>query len=291
MRANAQPFRARGTAFWGPVRTRDGLFHGLAPKRGGQPDPRAYRRAVGRVRLACDLLARQGVAQLIVSEENMIGACRRNLTQERLYPGLGERLARYAHVFGGRLSRVVLSIRALNEYWSSALAVSVPRGLAMPDIAALDRLVTQPRSWREVIADAACACGGAELRVAPFEVFAGRPEALARGMLDAAGPLPARAAREWHNRAPDMKALRTVLADRDEAGLLGPGQGRWMPFDDAQAAALRETYADDLRWLHAGADGLARLTEDFGQAAAGEHPRGPARTRGHINAIEERAMG
>ena len=35
-----------------------------------------------------------------------------------------------------------------------------------------------------------------------------------------------------------------------------------MPFDAAQAAALRETYADDLFWLKAGADGLATLTED-----------------------------
>ena len=47
-----------------------------------------------------------------------------------------------------------------------------------------------------------------------------------------------------------------------EAAELPDAQGRWNPFTEEQAALLRQRHQKDLRWLAAGADGLARLLDD-----------------------------
>ena len=69
--------------------------------------------------------------------------------------------------------------------------------------------------------------------------------------------------------------------------LRGPGD-RWSPFLHAEVAALRETYADDMFWLTAGASGLATLTEDLDRTEA-EWPTGPL-TKGQGNDIKQRRM-
>ena len=67
----------------------------------------------------------------------------------------------------------------------------------------------------------------------------------------------------WSNRRPELPALRAALVARgDDPAILPAGEGRWTVFTPDQAMRLRETYADDLHWLRAGADGLARLTEN-----------------------------
>ena len=77
----------------------------------------------------------------------------------------------------------------------------------------------------------------------------------------------------WANHSPDLPALRRVLDARGEdPARLPDGGGRWMPFSQAQSRALRETYADDLFWLRAGADGLATLTEEDGSTHKGPIP-------------------
>ena len=123
---------------------------------------------------------------------------------------------------------------------------------------------------------------GAEIAVTPFERYAGQPDMLLRQMTGLSVP-PTDPGTHWANRSPDLPALRAVLADRGEDPDQLPGEGRWMPFSPEQAMRLRETYADDLFWLRAGADGLAKLTEDGGPQRPGINP-GPGQTRrGHDN--------
>ena len=260
LRANRAALSAQGTGFWGPWRTRNGLLHGLAdaPASGHQVE-----RATGRLHLALEGARRHGADRLVVSDENMIGSARHNLRHLALYPAAGERLARLTRAFGP-VRRVVLQIRALDGWWASAIGFLVPRGEDVPDAAALDRLAASPRSWRHVIADLACACPEAEIRVTPFECFADRPDHLLQAMTDLALVPRAAPGDFWKNRHPELPALRAALRDRGEdADHLPEGGGRWMPFDGLQAAALREAYADDLFWLRAGADGLANYTEDL----------------------------
>ncbi|MEY8841023.1 hypothetical protein AB9K41_18505, partial [Cribrihabitans sp. XS_ASV171] len=237
-----------GTGFWGPYRTRAGLFRGL-----GEGE-RPHRRAVGRVQLNLRGSERRGIERLVVSEENILGAMRVNLREAMLYPQAAERVARHARAFGPALTDIVLNIRSPELYWASVMGFALARGYGIPDAAFLDRIAHDRRSWREVIAEIACAAPGARLWVLPFETFAGRPEAQLAAITGR--PAPKTHSRGWCNRTPRLPQLReTVVAEI--AAALPEGEGRWMPFDAGQVATLRERYADDLMWLAGGADGCA----------------------------------
>ncbi len=198
-------------------------------------------------------------------------------------------MARYNAAFDGQVTRIMLTIRSPESWWGSAAAYTVARGHAVPSRAQLDAIAEQDRSWRDVIVDLAGALPDAEIIVATFEEFAGRPDVL---LAEATGvDAPKDTEMLWLNRAPDLAALRALLAARGEDPALMPeGTGRWLPFNDAQSAALRETYADDLFWLAAGADGLATLTQDPTRKRAGlSQPAGDKR-KGHHHDIRQRHM-
>lgn len=273
-RHHADELGAQGIGYWGPVRTRKSVFPGLF----GGPGLARRRtgRAEGRVRLQTEQAEQRGYRQLLVSDENMLGPCLQGFRQAALYPGAGERLARLGAAFGHRVSRVVLSIRAQDLWWASASAQVAARGHRIPGPDRYAAIARSPRSWRDVITDIACALPRADIRVLPFETFAGRPEQVLRAAtgLD----LPPEPQMRWLNRSLPLPDLRAVL--RDSGGdptQLPRGQGRWQPFTETQAAALRETYADDMHWLKAGADGLATLTETETRTEAG-----PSLTRGEM---------
>jgi hypothetical protein len=294
LRGNARVLARDGIEIWEPRKTRDGLFGGVIPEPGLRDAAGQLRRARGRIALHLHRAEAAGMAVLLVSDENMLGAPRRNLRDGALYAGAGLRMARFAEAFGGRVSRAVLSLRALDSYWASVLAYSVMRGHRIPLAAQLAALAAGPRSWRDVITDLACALPGVDIIVLPHEQSASRPAqrlAVMTGRAEAA--MPRAHAREWLNRAPMLGDLRRAVAERGgDPARLGEGQddARWQPFSPAQGAALSETYADDLFWLRAGADGLATLIEETGPAKAGRHPPAGQTTRGHRNGIEERRL-
>ncbi|GAA6189170.1 hypothetical protein [Litorivita sp. NS0012-18] len=292
LRENAQRLSRDGIGFWGPRRTRSGgVFSGIMPVPSSVPPARQFRLARGRILTQASIAQKAGCETLIVSDENMIGSSRRNLQKSRLYPDVGERLARYLEGFDGRVSRIALSIRSLESFWASQIAFSVERGYRVPDAEALDRLVTQPRAWRDVITDMRDAAPDVEILVMPYESFGGRPERKLGHMVHHAIKPPLLHSREWLNRRPDLPALRAALEERgDDPSILPEGTGRWNPFDASQTAALRETYADDLYWLRAGADGLATLTEETGPDMAGMTSPDGLPIRGQTDGIEERRM-
>lgn len=289
MRAVNAPLTGQGIGFWGPQRTRNGLFHGVSDS---PAQSRAGQRAAGRVQLGCATAARSGVAVLVVSDENMIGTPRANLRARALYPQIGERMARFHNAFRATPRRVVLQIRSLDAYWASLMAYAVPRGVQFPDAAMLESLAAGSRHWRHVIADLACALPRTDILVTPFERFAAHPDRLFQRMTGTLFPPAATPGAFWYNRAPTLADLRQVLADRGEdAGVLPDTAGRWMPFSPLQAAQLREAYADDLYWLRAGAEGLARYIEDPDpDKTRSTWPPEPL-TRGHDpHDTEDRAM-
>ncbi len=303
---NAGPLQRRGVVSWGPARTRSGLLAGLMrhPGQANLMSERRSARSSGLVRLEMERLARAGAATLIVSEENMIGTVRGNLAEAALYPGLDVRLIRFRAGFADRCSRVALAIRSYEGYWASGLAYGVARGGRIPNRARLDRLVAQPRRWRDVIREVAQTFPAAEVVVWPFERFAGRPEAqlaLMTGRPVAVEGLSG--LRDWANRSPGLDRLREVAGLRligPAEGDLPPGPGRWMPFDTDQRARLAKAYQDDLDWLRSGADGFARFVEDLTglgtaekstgrQTSATERSAGPER-RGHRDEGPRHAM-
>lgn len=279
-----------GTVFWEPGMLRKGLFSGLFPQPRLLNGRNLQRRAMGRVRLHAAQVARSGGERLVVSEENMIGAPRACLQAGALYPAIGERMARLGAAFEGRLTRVVMCIRSQDLWWSSVAAYGVGRGHPVPDDLRCAAVASNPRSWRDVITDMACALPEAEIRILPFEQFAGRAD---RVLEECTGrPAPAPHAQNWLNRSPDVIMLRRKLAELGHVvselpAHLQADAGRWSPFTPAQTASLREAYADDLMWLTAGADGLATLTEDRSRARAGTSLPFGALTKGHEDDTEQ----
>ncbi|MEO1139343.1 MAG: hypothetical protein AAFW87_07795 [Pseudomonadota bacterium] len=287
---NTQTLGLSGLGVWGPRRTRDGLLTGVIPVDEGHTPREQLHRARARIAVNLAKAKAAGVQTLLISDENMIGAPRRNLRKGRLYPDIGDRMARFSAAFDGAISRVAFSIRSHEHYWASVLAFAVARGHKLPTEDCLRDLAATPRMWRDVITDLACALPGAEILVFPYEIFGGIPERSLERMTGLGHP-PRRYAREWLNRAPSLNQLRKIVQDRGgDATRLPDGMGRWQPFKTDQVRSMRETYADDLFWLRAGADGLATLTEETGPAKTGQIPRAAQTTRGQDNGIEDRRL-
>jgi len=277
LRQNAEALDERNIGFWGPHRTRNGLFNGILPGPGAATGRDPQRRAEGRVQMHLARSRALGLDHLVISDENMMGTVRENLRLGALYCGVGERMARFAQAFDGQVTDVVVNIRSLESYWASALAYGVSRGHRVPTAAMLDRQVDNRRSWRDVLSDVACAMPGARIWAMPFETYGGRPETQLAAMIGQ--PMPRSHARLWRNVTPNLPELRGQLQSA-VADQLPQGQGRWQPFDAAQIAALRETYADDLMWLTAGGDGLAQLKQDPDKTGQGMNPARKDLTRG-----------
>ncbi|NNE52407.1 MAG: hypothetical protein HKN30_08385 [Sulfitobacter sp.] len=271
---------AQKTGFWGPGRTRKVVFPGLFRTAAVNRWRQVARRAEGRVRMHCAQAEERGLHRLIVTDENMIGTCAQNLRTARLYPATGERMARLNAAFDGRIKRIVLTVRAQDLWWASAAALTASRGHRLPDGLKCAAIADSPRGWRDVVTDLACAVPEAEILVRPFEVAPGRVEQLLATLLGSSVPMPADA--PWHNRSPDLADLRRLRSDMGaDTKEPGEGLGRFQPFTPVQCAALRKHYADDLHWLAAGADGLARLTEEQAQPRAGQSLPTGQMTKGH----------
>ena len=286
LRLNSKKLESSGIAVWGPRRTRNGLFHGLQGRSGVATGRGRQCRGIGRVQMNLARCADQA-RTLLVSDENILGSVFENLQTGTLYPGAGERLARFYQAFDGHVSDVVLNIRSLDSYWTSALGYGLTRGRSVPKSGDLDRLAETNRSWRDVIADVGCAMPGARLWVLPFETYGGRPDTQLRAV--AAAHAPRSHARIWLNATPRLPQLREIVGPTQAARLPG-GDGRWQPFAAAQIAAMRERYADDVMWLLAGGQGLARLMDDPDKKRAGLNLPLTDKTRGRSNDNQERRM-
>ncbi len=282
---HSEEIAARGTCVWGPRQTRGGLFTGLFPASGGLgADPNLVN---GRVSLLMGKARELGADQLLISDENMIGSARHSVRSARLFPAIGERMARFGSSFGGRVTQVVLAIRQTDQWWTSALAYTVGRGHPVPDADQFDLIAHDPRGWRDVITDLACALPEAKITVARYDDFAGHPDLLFSQLTGRAAPVVNNG--YWLNRRPDVAALHAQM-DPEAAKLPSDDLGHWQPFTQDQTAALRETYADDLFWLTAGADGLATLTENStATRASTSWPEGDRR-KGHHHDSGQRKL-
>jgi len=265
-----------GLAHWEPKRLRAGLFDGLYG--GGPALPlRQDGRAARRIALQLEQTAQAGATLLFVSEENMLGTMRLVTQAQRLYPDAGARVARFAEGFGGHDLTLGLSIRCYDAYWASVLGWHMRRGGPLPLPALCDRLVTQPRRWRHVIADLAQALPEAQVLVWTHESMADLPAELIAILTGCR--LVLHGADRWCNPAAPLAVLRAYLDDIGaDPGLARGAGGRFMPFDSHQRAAMRAQYAEDLAWLAAGGGGLAEYID--GAGARPPRPTGQGRGPG-----------
>ncbi|MGB3243097.1 MAG: hypothetical protein WBB25_01070 [Sulfitobacter sp.] len=289
LRDNHDALNAIGTGYWGPQRMRGGMVAGLFPGLSIARGRNLVRRAQGRVQMNLARARRDGVEHLLVSDENMPGTMRSSMRAKTLYPAIGERMARYHAAFGGQVTRVVMSVRAQDLWWSSAAAYTVARGHPVPGPLSFEMISQSNRTWRDVITDLACAVPDAEIIVGPFEQFAGQPQSLLQAATKCSAPLDQ--AGHWRNRTPDLPALRRIVAEQgNDPAQLPDTTGRWHPFTPEQSARLRENYADDLHWLTAGADGLATLALDPTRTKTGNSLQAGALTKGRTDDSRQKNM-
>jgi len=277
MRNTGPDLMRRGVGFWGPARTRNGLFHGVIPVPSRRSAGQQLERARGRVALKLSAAEDRGFDGLVISDENLIGNIRANLRDMRLYPAIGERMARYHAAFGGRVRRVAVSVRSQEAYWTSALSYSLMRVGRVPGRDELRHIAGAARGWRDVVTDLACAMPGVEIVVMPHERLAGRPDTRLATLLGQAD-VPVADTVGRMNARPCMDELRAALEERGaRLGVFAKAGARAGIFTPDQSAAMAEAYQDDLYWLRAGADGLARLCEETEPEKAGINPvQGPA---------------
>lgn len=271
MRQNKNALNAQGVGFWGPMRLRKGLIYDVMPNALTPLTERRYQRACMRIQMQLDSSRSRGIDRLLVSEENMIGTMRHNFKTSRLYPSAGQRVARFARAFGPNVGGIVLSIRALDSYWTSAMTYCVKKGIPVAGAQKVQSLAAQTHNWRDVITDIAVHVPDLPITVATFEYMAGRPQELVGFALGKA--LPACAEPIWRNARPTVSALLDLPLTHSEANRLRRRRAgeRWMPFDPFVIEAMRERYHDDIFWLRAGADGLATLIDEHTPQQAGAH--------------------
>lgn len=272
-----------GVAYWGPERTRNGLLAGVVkdPTRLTDNDDRLAARSRGRLRMEFSRLEQSGVQQLVISEENLLGTMAQNLSATRLYDQAAARLLRIAPAFEGRPLRIGLSVRAYDMHWASQLAFRVKVGAALPSKDDLDRLVTQPRRWRNVIADVGTAFPQAEIKVWSFEGCVAMPAALITAFLGRHIPFGSMPKPHKSNASANATDLANLAAERGDLDgalrLASMGQGaRYTPFDTDQKWKLHQDYRADIAWLEAGANDprVTYLTPTEGTFGGGDMTEG-----------------
>ena len=293
MRQNAPRLRRLGIGFWGPLRTRGGLFAGVMPDE--QSDQTAFDKARHRIGTALDRAEKAGLRHLIISEENILGRPGDNLRDRRLYGRAGTRLARLTNALDGRIDRVTITVRPQQDYWPSLVAYAVHRGHPLPDAKAVDDIAQSQRLWQDTLREIAAAQTG---EVVVLHHGCG-PRSTLSAMIKGAIPAPAEHADHHLNAAPERPELRAAIEARGKcAAKIPAGEGRWQPFDADQRAMLEEAWFDDHFWLAAGAGGLAtwlphglpHTGTTIQPDRAGQNLPSGRLARGHTNGIEERRL-
>jgi hypothetical protein len=244
--------------FWGPQRTRSGLFNALltpASRRTSETDAGMVR-SLRLIELEQNRLDGLGSKALVVSDENILGSMRLNLGHGQLYPNLRERLFPFRKAFGPRCVRVSMAIRSLDEYWASCLSYALSKSIVTPGGGLYRQLAEQPRRWQDVITDARSVFSTAEIAVWEFSRTVGQSDLQYQTVANGLGMGRFRQVQGWHNRSPSVAELQKIVPEDYRHRLTG--HGRFMPFHPGQIAKMASAYAEDLAWLRDmnGKDGL-----------------------------------
>ena len=251
--ANRARLAAAGIAVWLPRDLRGSPLEALSTRPGLRTAALVDLPLAWRLDAALDRLEGQGIRQLIVSEENLLGTMTCCHMAARPYPHAGARLRRLDGLFGGRIMRAALGLRDMAEWWSSTLAFRMPRGGPVPDAGLLARLAMQPRGWGAVLADIASALPGRPVAAWDFTWSAGHPKRALAALLGAAPPEGLVPTKKGRNASPGVADLRAALEARGAAtlppGLGDADGGRWMPFTDGARAVMATAHAAEIAAL------------------------------------------
>ncbi|MCB2130776.1 MAG: hypothetical protein KDE03_17355 [Rhodobacteraceae bacterium] len=245
-----------GIGFWGPAIWRSEGLKGFTAHYAAGEDREGVLQAA-RSALAPHLGAARGMKTVLISDENLIGAMRRNYAEGALYSDAADRLAGLRAVLPAPPRSIFFTIREFSGYWQSVYAHLALRGIVRKFEGS--RLVSSPgNSWLPVL--------GAIRRVFPhsqLRVLRYGPDCVDKGIaMMTGGPagLALPDVPKGVNRSLPEPALRELAAlppgPAREAAIAGhrrdapPPEPRFLP---DEARRLDEIFAQDLQRLAEGA--------------------------------------
>ncbi|GHC67180.1 hypothetical protein [Neogemmobacter tilapiae] len=199
--------------------------------------------------------------RLLISEENLMGNMQDNVAMARLYPLATQRLRALDNLLG-HCQRVMLSVRNPADWWPSAIAFSLTRGMALPEADQIQAIARSDRHWTDVVSDVRAILPNAEIVVREFNWAVDRPRQQLRQATrweEVAGAL---ARTRVHNPRPDRSEMDRILTERGQKPLAGLGDS-YEPFDPKTRRRLTRAYLDDLAKIR-GMAGVRLLSDPLG---------------------------
>ncbi|GKY88343.1 hypothetical protein [Sinisalibacter aestuarii] len=215
--------------------------------------------------------ATEGAAQVLISDENMIGDMGWNIRSGSFYWRAKKKLEAYRDFFAADPRRIGLGIRSYESYWISAHAIELTyRDVTKDGVVRFDEaragMAGALRGWRDLVADIRAVFPASEILVWPVEAAlpVGRIMARLTGM-----DLPLTPPPQKVNAAPDARLIPAMEDKRAaEPGLRRAAMWDWLKtqaprpfagFDEDQRAHMAERYAADLAALEQGFAGAELL--------------------------------
>lgn len=192
-------------------------------------------------------LSESSSARLVVSEENLLGTMEHNIATNTLYPNAISALRKVEAVFQPDV--VILTIRTLVQWWSSAIVFGVSRSaLPFPSKLCISEICKSERSWLDVVKDVQTVFPQAQLVVREFSHMSDNP----KRFLKLATGWPewdnTKLNRRVHNRGLGSEEVVSLLLDRGEFDALKRlfENGNGAIFSTSQQANLNAKFERDL---------------------------------------------
>ncbi|WP_420860896.1 hypothetical protein [Algirhabdus cladophorae] len=281
---NPQIFGHEKVSIWGRQDPRVAMLMKLARDPGSiaGADQALSQRALNLLKIHVEDEVKAGADRIIIDAVNLLGTRQDNLRMRKLYRKATERLDRVLPAFADHDLQLCLIPRAYDAYWSITLFEAVSHGVAQPDDAVLDYLVTQPTRWRHLVEALIDTAPKARMDIISFEAFGNRPQDALGCLFNAAG------------RPVELNSYSAELAEKMRVDPV------WNTFEAHQLDALRAQYREDVEWFEAQNRPMLNYhrpqrTEQKLTTVTGNQtvirPRRVTLERGNDDEYQKRAMG
>jgi hypothetical protein len=201
----------------------------------------------------------RGASWILLSDEQIMGSSRLNISSEVLYPGFGTRLRCIPKSWQSHNLSFFLAIRNYADFFSSSYATTVRRGLRL-NFSAERRMELSklPRRWTHVVSDVLDCFPNAILHVWRYEDFSVLREELVKAATGWNGAIVWQEA--WSMKSLTHEEMEIALSSR--LGEITPRQIRTLaasrypeahrkydPWDEKLRLLLDERYREDCNQL------------------------------------------
>lgn len=186
----------------------------------------------------------------LLSEENLLGTMEENIECGALYPFVRERVYKNESTFL-EADKILISVRALDDYWNSVVSFCVGRGMKFPDKEQVRMLASSQRNWLDVVKDIRSIVPKAQLVVREFDFLKDNPK---QQLLKMTGWQQFKATsgmKSINNARPNLNDLISKLYGVGDFASLNhfDTAGHLELFSDEEVVRFKRAFEDDLTQL------------------------------------------